>query len=946
MATAIDQLNVALAGRFAIQRELGAGGMATVYLAEDLRHHRSVAIKVLSPEVASVIGRERFVREIEVAARLTHPHILALHESGAAGDLLFYVMPYVEGESLRDRLEREKQLPLGDAIRIAREVADALDYAHRHGVVHRDIKPGNILLVEQHAVVADFGIARAIAAAGGETLTASGLAIGTPAYASPEQVAGNSNLDGRSDIYSLGCVLYEMLAGQPPFSGPTAESLSHQHLSVAPRLVTEVRPTVPAEVAQAIQRSLAKAAADRFRTASEFAAALSAGTGPETSKRVTPASGRARRPMIAAAIMAIIALALVVWRFGPFLHAGRSPDVGKKAWVLVADFDGPAADSSSVAATRDLVMAALEQSEIVATVPRDQIRLALQMAGKPVSTRVDAELARELAFRSAVQTVLEGHVGRLGRGYSIVLRLVDADSARVVLSLSDAARDEDELIPTVGRISKRLRAELGERRSAIQATHDLGLTLTPSFEAYRAASRARDLLLGNESRAAIEVFRSALALDPDFAGAWGTLGFCYSNLGEPDSALADFQQALARPERLTDYQRLGFAAASASVSGDLSGALSNMERLVHLHPERSVAHNNRSAYLFQAGRFGEALESARTAEKVSPFGPVQQVLLNQFTDLLALGRVDEARSILPRFRGPAALEAPMQVAAAAGQWSAAESLATALRSSPSVDDDLRRTAATVLAAAQASQGRMRAADQTLRQAQSVAETSPERWRANGIRWDRLRLTLYSQGVAADPGSWDSSTAGLVARGAWSAASGDTTLARRLLPTIRARSALDLARQGFFGPTMVEGWIAARTGRWQEVLRLLGPAALEGEARGYVVAQSAPLVRWLVAEAYERLGRPDSAAAYFERAIAPPPEGGADLAQTRMAFSFAHRRLVLLYARMGRLVEARRHWDIFSRTFTRPDPELAPLVEEARAAMSSAQNASGRASRAR
>jgi len=249
MVATLEVLSRALSDRYRIERELGRGGMATVYLAEDLRHHRRVAIKVLDPEVAAAIGPERFLREIETVARLTHPHILPLFDSGQADGLLFYAMPYVEGESLRERLKREKQLPLEDALKIAREVADALSYAHSRGLVHRDIKPENILLEEAHAVVADFGIARAVAAAAGEKLTATGIAVGTPAYMSPEQASGGRDLDGRSDLYSLGCVLYEMLAGVPPFAGTTAESLAHQHLNLAPRPVTELRPAVPAAVA-------------------------------------------------------------------------------------------------------------------------------------------------------------------------------------------------------------------------------------------------------------------------------------------------------------------------------------------------------------------------------------------------------------------------------------------------------------------------------------------------------------------------------------------------------------------------------------------------------------------------------------------------------------------------------------------------------------------------
>src|SRR5213083_1403762 len=233
MADQLAHLKAALAARYALERELGRGGMATVYLARDLRHGRLVAIKVLRPEIAAALGPERFLREIQTAARLTHPHILPLHDSGEAAGSLFYVMPYIEGESLRDRLEREGQLPLEEALRISREVAAALSYAHSHDVVHRDIKPENILLSGGEAVVADFGIARAITAAARGKLTETGIAIGTPGYMSPEQGAASARVDERSDIYSLACVLYEMLAGEPPFTGPSAESIVRQHRAAA-----------------------------------------------------------------------------------------------------------------------------------------------------------------------------------------------------------------------------------------------------------------------------------------------------------------------------------------------------------------------------------------------------------------------------------------------------------------------------------------------------------------------------------------------------------------------------------------------------------------------------------------------------------------------------------------------------------------------------------------
>jgi Tol biopolymer transport system component len=273
------RLQSALADRYRFDRELGAGGMATVYLAHDLKHKRQVAVKVLRSDLVLAFGTERFLREIATTANLHHPHILPLYDSGQTseehGDLLYYVMPFVDGESLRALLNREKQLPLDQALRIAREVADALSYAHGHGVIHRDIKPENILLESGHALVADFGIARAVSSAGADRLTQTGLALGTPAYMSPEQAAGDRDVDGRSDLYALGCVLYEMLAGQPPFSGPTVESIVRQHLTATPPPITQLRPAVPGIVAAALERALAKNPADRFNPVGQFAEALS-----------------------------------------------------------------------------------------------------------------------------------------------------------------------------------------------------------------------------------------------------------------------------------------------------------------------------------------------------------------------------------------------------------------------------------------------------------------------------------------------------------------------------------------------------------------------------------------------------------------------------------------------------------------------------------------------
>jgi len=270
----MDRLTAALADRYKIERELGQGGMATVYLAEDVRHRRRVAIKVLHPELSAVLGPDRFLKEIELTANLQHPHILPLFDSGAVDGLLFYVMPFVEGETLRSRLTREHQLPIAEAVRIATDVAGALEYAHKRGVVHRDIKPENILLHEGRPQVADFGIALAVQQAGGSRMTQTGMSLGTPQYMAPEQAMGDKGVDARADVYALGAVTYEMLTGEPPFTGPTAQAIVAKVMTEQPRALSSQRPTVPAEVEGAVLTALEKLPADRFDSAAKFAEAL------------------------------------------------------------------------------------------------------------------------------------------------------------------------------------------------------------------------------------------------------------------------------------------------------------------------------------------------------------------------------------------------------------------------------------------------------------------------------------------------------------------------------------------------------------------------------------------------------------------------------------------------------------------------------------------------
>jgi len=426
----LDTLRRTLADRYAVERELGRGGMATVFLAEDVKHHRPVAIKVLHAELAAALGAERFLREIEIAARLQHPHILPLYDSGSVAGLLYYVMPFVEGESLRDRLTREKQLPLEDALRIATEVAGALAYAHSHGIVHRDIKPENIMLSAGSAVVADFGIARAVTAAGaGEHLTQTGTIIGTPAYMSPEQATGRADIDGRSDEYSLACVVYEMLVGEPPFTGPTAQAVIARHSLDLVSPPSIVRASIPDAVEAAILRALSKVPADRYTTTALFAEALNTPS-PATGavRRATLERGVARPRLgwrrVVPLVVAVAAAGgyVVVRSLRPARVATGGPDPRRLAVLYFADDSKGHTLGYLADGLTEALIAELRQVPSLTVISRNG-----------VAPYRDPDLPADSVARALkVGTIVRGGVapaeGAGGRGYQVSVRLIDGAS--------------------------------------------------------------------------------------------------------------------------------------------------------------------------------------------------------------------------------------------------------------------------------------------------------------------------------------------------------------------------------------------------------------------------------------------------------------------------------------------------------------------------------------
>jgi serine/threonine protein kinase/TolB-like protein len=620
-------MNAALTNRYVLERELSRGGMATVYLARDARHRRSVAIKVLNPELSQSLGAERFLREIELAANLQHPHVVPLFDSGESAGLLYYVMPYVDGESLRDRLVREGPLALDQALRLTREVAEALDYAHEQGIVHRDVKPENILLSRGHALVADFGVARALAQATEghprETLTQTGLAVGTPAYMSPEQAAGDRDVGRRSDVYSLGCVAYEVLTGVTPFTGTSAEQMA-KRFRESPPAASAQRGGLPAPVDAVLAKALSLSPADRFPTPGDFAHALeAAGSAHEAAAAAlstrnsdidaavespihSGSSGRSAkawpRRVVAAALLSVaVAVGAVA------LNLPRRSDASADRPVLVAPFENGTGDQALAPLgdmAADWITQGLQRSGLVPVVDSRSAIAATRSPERPGG--VTLPQLRDLARKTRARVLVSGTYYREADTLRVQARIIDAETGQLLVALQPVTGTTTRPVAALELVRQRVAGALAGIYDVRLAAMSRGPTQAPTYDAYLAFIQGMDADDRDDWAEASRRYLRAYALDSSFTQAALSALVAYMNAG--DAAHRDsLASALAnKRERMTPFDRAILDVVQAVIKQDWPQALSVSREMVRLAPANQWGLYNLAVSLAAVNRPREA----------------------------------------------------------------------------------------------------------------------------------------------------------------------------------------------------------------------------------------------------------------------------------------------------------------------------------------------------
>jgi len=921
---------------YRILSALGEGGMGVVYLAEDQVLHRRVALKVLRPEsLGDAQLRARFLQEARSAAALNHPHIATIYEAAETDGTLFIAMELIHGRSLRRMLA--EPMPLERALDLATQIADGLAHAHSQRVVHRDLKPENVMVTDDgRAKILDFGLAKLTTSSQDATatllasqtatafdqLTVQGQIMGTPAYMSPEQARGLA-VDFRSDIFSFGSMVYEMCTGKPSFFGPTPLDTLSAVLHTVPPPVSHFASKVPPALEDIVERCLVKDPAQRYPSTNDLVRDLRAVdlTAKPRRRRRKPSL---RKLTLGAAVAIAIGAAAAA---GVWLRPGASGgDRRGPSYILVADFEGTSQTPGLAEATRELVTAALAQSSIVTPLSRAQVQRGIRMAGRPDTTRVVGEVARELAYRATARTYVAGRVDQILSSYSIVLHVVDAGTRKPLHTVNGVAESESELIDTLEHLARGLREKLGEKRATVRSTGKLREVITPSFDAYQLFVHGVEAHRQRQYQVSNRFLDQALALDPEFASAQKLRVLNYSNLGFADSARVAYDAALRLPERLTESERLDLQFFDARlVRYDLLDALRISDALVQL-PQASTAFlNNRSTVQFNLGRYEDALATMDSARATAVFGASDLLLLNTFKTMMQLGLYDRGRAVLDSLRGPNRGIAELEFAVSRGDWRAADSAIAALQSSETNAGN-RFQVEIAAAAAAVRRGAVAEAERAL---ETAIPRAPNAFWSDVARMARVQLGICTGApVPADADFLaDTTMACTIVRGIAAAAAGDTATQWQCLRSAQSRGGSERRRYEV-DLRLLEAWAATnRAGVPAQLEPMLGIAAGAAGPGPWFMGR-APL-RWLTAVALGEAGNTDGAIRAFEAVLSSQRLHHDAWVWWPMMLPFAHLRLADLYATAGQREPATAHARAVLDGFDRADADGERLVIEAR-----------------
>ena len=1051
-----DQLQQTLGSGYTVERELGGGGMSRVFVARDESLQRNVVVKVLPPELVAGVNVERFNREIVLAAGLQHPHIVPVHSAGTMDGIPFYTMPFVDGESLRARLTRTGGLPITEVIGVLRDVAKALAYAHERGVVHRDIKPDNVLMSGGSATVTDFGIAKALSAsrmaAPGATLTQIGTSIGTPTYMSPEQAAGDPSTDHRADIYSFGCLAYELLAGRPPFVAKTPQKLLAQHMGESAMPITELRGDTPPQLADLVMRCLAKDADARPQQASDIVRVLETVTSGGGHTVMPPillgGRGMLKKALLAYAIAfvivavvakaAIVAIGLPDWVFpgalvimafglpvilftayvhhatrkavlstptftpggtpsmmqgtmatialkasphmswrrtaiggawavggfvfligaymvlratgiGPFGSLMASGALGKDEKLIVADFPSPSNDSTLGPVVTEAFRTALGQSQSVNVLQQAGMRDALQRMQKPATTFVDFKQAREIATREGIRAVIDGNLLGLGGKYVVSVRLMSPQSGDVLATFSENANSTADLLPTIDKLAKQVRAKIGESLKNVQATPPLEQVTTSSLDAlkkYVAGNRA-SFVDGDFAKGA-QLLEEAVALDTNFAMAYRRLGVVYGNRGIVDKALPMFEKAYAHRDRLSDAERYLVIGTyfDQGQHQDWTKSIAAYEQVLEIQPGSMAALNNLGTRYVAVRNYAKAKELFAKAIHIGPAAGVHYT--NLVESNIYLGQLDSASRAVDEFAktfpsNTASILARIELNAARQQYDSNVTLIATERTRLSADRSVLGTAVLALADAAKLHGRIAEARRYTHEAwadfgaagvkeAAVMDAVDDAQTATWFLGDKTgALRTLDDSLAHHPVDSIAQLSDPMGRVSWAfAGAGRPEQSRAIFARWQEAHKRTTFGDDSLYRAFMQGQIALASNKPADALTYFRAADVAGCRVCFLP---------LIGQSYDLLGNADSTIAVFNRYLeTPAPDRGSS---DGMFMPGIHKRLGELYEAKGDRQQALTHYMKFADLWKSADPELQPKVAEVRAKIARLSKAEGK-----